>query len=115
MKLLFDQNLSYKLAHRLADLFPDSTHVREVGLQEADDSFVWESAKQQDFMIVSKDSDFHQRSFVFGFPPKVIWVQLGNCTTTEVEQVIRKDFDAIKAFFEDTEAAFLVLSHHTGI
>jgi predicted nuclease of predicted toxin-antitoxin system len=58
--------------------------------------WVWESAKQHDFMIVSKDSDFHQRSFVFGFPPKVIWVQLGNCTTTEVEQVIRKDFDATK-------------------
>ena len=76
---------------------------------------VWESAKQQGFMIVSKDSDFHQRSFVFGFPPKVIWVQLGNCTTTEVEQVMRKDFDAIKAFFEDKEASFLVLSHHTGI
>ncbi len=110
MKLLFDQNLSYKLARRLTDLFPDSTHVREVGLQEADDSVVWESATQQGFVIVSKDSDFHQRSFVFGFPPKVIWVQLGNCTTTEVEQLIRKDFDAIKAFYEDTEAAFLVLS-----
>ena len=110
MKLLFDQNLSYKLARRLADLVPDSTHVREVSLQDADDSAVWESAKQHDFMSVSKDSDFHQRSFVFGFPPKVIWVQLGNCTTTEVEQVIRKDFDAIKAFYENTEAAFLVLS-----
>ena len=61
-------------------------------------------------MIVSKDSDFHQRSFVFGFPPKVIWIQLSNCTTTEVEQVIRKNFGAIKAFYEDTEAAFLVLS-----
>jgi predicted nuclease of predicted toxin-antitoxin system len=110
VKLLFDQNLSYKLADRLADLFPDSTHVREVSLQEADDAVVWESAKQHGFVIVSKDSDFHQRSFVFGYPPKVIWVQLGNCTTTEVEQVIRKDFDAIKAFYEDTEAAFLVLS-----
>jgi predicted nuclease of predicted toxin-antitoxin system len=71
---------------------------------------VWESAKQDSFMIVSKDSDFHQRSFLFGFPPKVIWVQLGNCTTTEVEQVMRKNFDAIKAFYENTEAAFLVLS-----
>ncbi|HEX9662400.1 MAG TPA: DUF5615 family PIN-like protein, partial [Candidatus Binatia bacterium] len=98
------------LTHLLADLFPDSTHVRELSLQEANDSVVWESAKQHGFMIVSKDSDFHQRSFVFGFPPKVIWVQLGNCTTTEVEQVIRKDFDAIKAFYENTEAAFLVLS-----
>jgi predicted nuclease of predicted toxin-antitoxin system len=110
VKLLFDQNLSYKLAPCLADLFPDSPHVRDVDLQEADDLTVWESAKQHGFMIVSKDSDFHQRSFVFGFPPKVIWVQLGNCTTADIEQAIRKEFEAIKAFYEDTEAAFLVLS-----
>jgi predicted nuclease of predicted toxin-antitoxin system len=110
MKLLFDQNLSHKLARRLADLFPASTHVREVGLKEAEDPLVWEYAKQQGLMIVSKDSDFHQRSFVFGFPPKVVWVRLGNCTTTEVEQVIRKNFDSIKAFAENEEAAFLILS-----
>ena len=110
MKLLFDQNLSHKLAQRLTDIFPGSTHVREVGLKEANDPVVWDYAKQQSFMIVSKDADFHQRSFVFGFPPKVVWVQLGNCTTAEVEQVIRKHFAAIKDFYEDAEAAFLVLS-----
>lgn len=110
MKLLFDQNLSHKLARRLMDLFPDSTHVREVGLKEAEDPEVWEYAKQQGFMIVSKDADFHQRSFVLGFPPKVVWIRLGNCTTAEVEQAIRKNFDSIKAFTEDEEAAFLVLS-----
>jgi predicted nuclease of predicted toxin-antitoxin system len=110
VKLLFDQNLSHKLARRLADLFPGSIHVREVGLKEAEDPIVWEYAKQQGFMIVSKDSDFHQRSFVFGFPPKVVWIRLGNCTTGEVEQVIRKNFDSIKAFAEDEEAAFLSLS-----
>jgi predicted nuclease of predicted toxin-antitoxin system len=110
VKLLFDQNLSHKLAPRLADLFPDSTHVREVGLKEAEDPTVWEYAKQQNFMIVSKDSDFHQRSFVFGFPPKVVWIRLGNCTTADVEFVIRKNFESIKAFAEDEEVAFLVLS-----
>ena len=110
MKLLFDQNLSHTLARRLADLFPNSTHVREVGLKEAEDSVVWEFAKQQNFMIVSKDSDFHQRSFVFGFPPKVVWIRLGNCTTADVEHVIRKNFTSIKAFVEDQEVAFLVLS-----
>ena len=71
---------------------------------------VWDHAKQQSFMIVSKDADFHQRSFVYGFPPKVVWVQLGNCTTTDVEQVIRKNFAAIKEFYDDAETAFLVLS-----
>ena len=110
MKLLFDQNLSHKLARRLADLFPDSTHVREVGLKEAEDPMVWEYAKQQSFLIVSKAADFHQRSFVFGFPPKVVGIRLGNCTTAEVEQVIRKNFASIKAFAEDEEVAFLVLS-----
>ncbi len=110
MKLLFDQNLSHKLARHLADIFPDSTHVREVGLKEAVDPIVWDYAKHQSFMIVSKDADFHQRSFVFGFPPKVVWVQLGNCTTADVEQVIRKNFAVIKDFYEDAEAAFLVLS-----
>lgn len=110
MKLLFDQNLSHKLALRLADLFPDSTHVREIGLKEAEDPTVWEYAKQQNFMIVSKDADFHQRSFVFGFPPKVVWIRLGNCSTTDVEQIIRKNFVLIKMFAEDEEAAFLVLS-----
>jgi predicted nuclease of predicted toxin-antitoxin system len=110
MKLLFDQNLSHKLARRLADLFPDSTHVREVGLKEAEDLLVWAYAKQHGFMIVSKDSDFHQRSFVFGFPPKVMWLRMGNCTTAEVEQVIRRNFDSIKVFAEDDEAAFLILS-----
>ena len=109
MKLLFDQNLSHKLARHLADLFPDSTHVREIGLKEAEDLAVWEYAKQQNFVIVSKDADFHQRSFVFGFPPKVVWIRLGNCTTAEVEQVIRKDFTIIKTFAEDEEAAFLIL------
>ena len=110
MKLLFDQNLSHKLVRRVADLFPNSTHVREVGLKEAEDPVVWEYAKQQSFMIVSKDSDFHQRSFILGFPPKVVWIRLGNCTTAEVEQVIRKNFESIKAFVENEEVAFLVLS-----
>jgi predicted nuclease of predicted toxin-antitoxin system len=110
VKLLFDQNLSHQLARRLADLFPDSIHVREVGLKEAEDPIVWEYAKQQGFMIISKDADFHQRSFVLGFPPKVVWIKLGNCTTADVEQVIRKNFASIKSFAEDEEAAFLILS-----
>lgn len=65
MKLLFDENLSHKFVRLLADLFPDSVHVRDVGLKAADDPLVWDYAKNNDLMIVSKDSDMHQRSFVF--------------------------------------------------
>jgi predicted nuclease of predicted toxin-antitoxin system len=78
VKLLFDQNLSHRLARTLNDVFPHSLHVRDVSLKAADDSVVWAYAREHDFVIVSKDADFHQRSFVFGAPPKVIWVRLGN-------------------------------------
>lgn len=110
MKLLFDENLSHKLARLLTDIFPDSTHVRDVGMKAADDPLVWEYARDNGLMIVSKDSDMHQRSFVFGQPPKVVWVRLGNCSTSDVERLLRRNFAAIKAFYEDDYASFLSLS-----
>jgi predicted nuclease of predicted toxin-antitoxin system len=110
MKLLFDENLSHKLVRLLADLFPDSVHVRDVGLKAADDLVVWTYAKDNGLMIVSKDSDLRQRSFVFGHPPKVVWVRLGNCSTSDVEDLLRRHFAAVKAFDEDDYASFLSLS-----
>jgi predicted nuclease of predicted toxin-antitoxin system len=110
MKLLFDENLSHKPAGLLADLCPDSIHVRDVGLKAADDPVVWEYAKRNGLMIVSKDSDMHQRSFVFGYPPKVVWVRLGNCSTSDVETLPRDNFAAVKTFHEDEYASFLSLS-----
>lgn len=110
MKLLFDQNLSHKLVRRLADLFPDSVHVREVGLKTAGDPLIWQYARDNGLMIVSKDSDFHQRSFLYGYPPKVVWVKLGNCSTGDVERVLRNNFDVIRDFYEDEPASFLCLS-----
>jgi predicted nuclease of predicted toxin-antitoxin system len=110
MKLLFDENVSYKLVELLADIFPDSLHVRTVGLKAAVDSLVWDYAKSNDLMIVSKDSDMHQRSFVLGSPPKVIWLRLGNCSTSDIERLLRRNFAVIKLFSETAEASFLSLS-----
>ena len=110
MKLLFDQNLSHRLTHLLRDAFPNSLHVRDVGLKAADDPVVWEYAKENDFTIVSKDADFHQRSLVLGHPPKVVWVRLGNCSTTDVEQLLKHYANAVKAFGKNLDAAFLSLS-----
>ena len=110
MKLLFDQNLSHKLVERLAERFPGSSHVRNVGLKTADDPVVWDYAKQNGFTIVSKDADFHQRSLLLGYPPKVIWIRLGNCSTKDVEELLTHYTDEIATFFEDDEAAFLALT-----
>lgn len=110
MRLLFDENLSYRLVTILADLFPDSVHVRDVGLSEADDLQVWTFARDNGLTICSKDSDMHQRSFLFGFPPKIIWVRLGNCSTDDVAALLRNKVNSIEAFHADDYASFLSLS-----
>jgi predicted nuclease of predicted toxin-antitoxin system len=99
-----------KLPRLLEDLFPYSIHVRDVGLKAADDPLVWEYAKDNDLILVSKDADMHQRSFLFGPPPKVVWVRLGNCSTSDVESLLRQNVSTIIVFFDDPDASFLVLS-----
>ena len=72
---------------------------------------MWEYARTHGFAIASKDSDFHQRSFVFGAPPKVVWLKLGNCTTQEIQDLLRSRSADIEAFDRDAAAAFLVVSN----
>ncbi|MDP6455645.1 MAG: DUF5615 family PIN-like protein [SAR202 cluster bacterium] len=110
MKFLLDQNLSPRLKELLADFFPGSIHVKDVGLESATDDAVWAYAALQGFTIVSKDSDFRQHSFNYGHPPKVIWVRLGNCSTAEIEAVLRALHDDILSFERDEQGAFLALS-----
>ena len=110
VRLLLDQNLSFKLVHALADLYPDSAHVRVLGLDTADDVTVWEHARANGFVIVSKDSDFYQRSVVFGHPPKVIWVRRGNCSTADIATIRRSHYDDIVAFAADDAVACLMLT-----
>lgn len=110
MKLLFDQNLSYKLVNRLADLFPGSSHVQSVSLDCADDNQVWEYARLNGLTIVSKDADFNNLSVMRGSPPKVIWIQLPNCTTAQVEALFRARFEDLDAFEKEPTVGTLVLS-----
>ncbi len=110
MKLLFDANLSHHLAEILAGLYPGSSHVRQFNLARAGDETIWNLARGNAFIIVSKDSDFHQRSFLYGFPPKVIWLRMGNCSTVNIEAALRKHHTAILEFSEDDAHAFLILS-----
>ena len=110
MKLLFDENLSPKLPNRLRDLFPNSLHVRDVGMKATIDPIVWDYAKDNDLMIVSKDLDMHDLSLVFGNPPKVIWLRLGNCSTLQVENLLCQHFEVIKLFYADEDLSLLALS-----
>jgi predicted nuclease of predicted toxin-antitoxin system len=110
VKLLFDHNLSYRLVDRLAHLYPGSEHVRDLGLHSADDIVVWRYAIDHEFIIVSKDEDFHQMSFLHGAPPKVIWLKVGNCSTSQIEALLRERAELISEFSETDQGSFLVLS-----
>jgi predicted nuclease of predicted toxin-antitoxin system len=110
MKLLFDENLPPRLVPLLADIYPASVHVRDVGLKNVPDEMVWQYAQANGLIIVSKDSDFHHRSLLFGFPPKVIWIRRGNCSVQEIEAILRDHQAEIEEFDQDLQGAFLVLS-----
>ena len=114
MKLLLDENLSPDLVQDLSTDFPGSAHVRDLDLKSATDIAVWERARADRYTLVSKDSDFRQMSFLFGAPPKVVWIRLGNCSTKEILALFRKRRAALEAFSEDPEASFLVLSKTEG-
>lgn len=107
MKLLFDQNLSFKLCQALADLFPGSSQVRLLGLAQADDHTVWQHAKANGFVLVTQDSDFAEMAALYGHPPKVIWLRCGNQPTKAIENRIRGHTQDIAAFEQDPSATCL--------
>jgi len=109
MKLLFDQNLSHRLVNSLADVFPGSLHVRDVGLASANDDSLWAHARDAGFTIVSKDSDFQYRGFVEGAPPKIVWLRVGNCSTAEIESTLRRHASDIEGFEQDPSSSVLIL------
>lgn len=110
MKLLFDENLPPRLARDLGTLFPGSAHVRESGLLGQPDEEVWNFALAHGFTLVSKDSDFQQRSFIYGHPPKLVWLRIGNCTRQQLIELIVTHEADVRAFDADAFESVLVLS-----
>lgn len=109
MRLLLDQDLSRHLVGRLAKAFPGTRHVFELGLERADDEVVWKCAALEGYIVVSKDVDFYQRSILRGFPPKVIWLGLGNCATKDVLEALLDASGDMARFAADPEQSLLVL------
>ena len=107
MKLLLDQNLSFRLLEKLEPAYPDSTQVKFVALDQADDLIVWQYAKENRFVIVSKDSDFHEFSVLYGHPPKIIWLKCGNKPKWYILAALLNHQDRIEAFFRDEETSCL--------
>ena len=108
MKLLFDQNLSPRLVNCLSDLYPESNHVHLLGIDRVPDREVWEYARREGFLVVTKDADFSDLCMLLGFPPKVIWIRRGNCKTSDIESLLRRHHPDVEKL--DKEAVVGVLT-----
>jgi len=109
MKILLDNNLSPRLAQRLSDVVPEIMHVESVGLAAASDQAVWAYAKANGCLIATKDADFAEILILQGFPPKVVWLRLGNCTTSQLESLLRTHAKLLAAFEADPASGLLHL------
>lgn len=109
MKLLLDNNLSQKLVAQIANLYPESSHVALLGLEKASDFDVWLRAKDDAYCLVTKDADFNGLLASKGFPPKVIWIRLGNCTSAQIVNLLTTQYQTIEEFLKNDEAGILEL------
>jgi len=108
-KLLFDQNISYRIVKQLKDDFPECKHISNVGLNDEEDQEIWQYAKKNHFTIVTFDSDFYEICLIKGHPPKIIWIRSGNLPTVSLANLIKKHTVFIKTFLNDPSKAFLEL------
>jgi predicted nuclease of predicted toxin-antitoxin system len=109
VKLLFDANLARRLVISLDDFYPGSVHVDDLGLAP-DDEAIWHYAKANGYTVVSKDTDFYRMSVTWGAPPKVIWMRVGNCSTSVIENALRASFTELSKFENDTVASLLIVN-----
>lgn len=107
MKLLFDQNISFRIVKSIQDNFPDSAQVRVLRLEEKSDFEIWSYAKMNDFTIVTFDADFYDFSNLYGHPPKIIWLRTGNTKTNNLANLLNSKAEIINIFFHDTEISCL--------
>ena len=103
MRLLFDQNISFRITKKLLDLFPDCKHVSECGLMDCNDPDIWEYARKNNYSIVTFDSDYYDISVINGHPPKIIWIRTGNLTTKEIVKLLMHNKDAINRFLTNDD------------
>ena len=110
MKLLLDENLSRRLVPFLLHDFPGSSQVVLLGLESATDTQVWQTAKDQGFVIVARDADFEELSLVWGQPPQVIWLKIQNQTSAATLRILLENREAIAAALNSGQACVEVTS-----
>lgn len=101
MKLLFDQNISYRIISKIKDVFPNACQVRELGLENSTDQEIWKYAKNNNYTIVTFDADFYDMSNLYGHPPRIIWLRTGNRRTSDLANLLIDRNEIIQEFLEN--------------
>lgn len=105
MKVLIDQNISFRIVPQISDLFTEVSHVKSVGLMDTKDFDIFMFAREKGFQaIITQDEDFYTHLLEHGPPPKIIWIRTGNCSTTFLKEVLYRNAPIITSFFEDDNA-----------
>lgn len=102
---VLDEMLSYKLESLLSP-FLKVIHVSTKGLRNALDLDIWQLAKNNNFIIITKDSDFKALSNYHGCPPKVIRLNCGNQSTRFISELIKQNSEEIKDFAQSYENCY---------
>jgi predicted nuclease of predicted toxin-antitoxin system len=98
IKLLIDENISYRLVKKVEDIFPDSQQVKRLGLLGKEDYIIWNYAKKNDFVILTQDDDYIELSQLLGYPPKVILLRTGSISTEELAGLLKQKIRDIEFF-----------------
>jgi predicted nuclease of predicted toxin-antitoxin system len=107
VKLLLDENLSRRLVNDLQKVFPDSTQVALAGLEQATDTAIWEFCRQHDYVLLTKDEDFLDLQSVWGFPPKIIWLRVGNISNASLKNSLISAADEIEAMLLNPDIGYI--------
>ena len=103
MKLLFDQNISYRIVKKIEGAYPDSDQVKKLGLSDSTDLQIWDYARKNGYTIVTFDSDFMDMANLKGHPPKIIWLRPGNTKTDWIANLLISKFDQVTDFLNNPD------------
>lgn len=104
MKLLLDQNLSFRLVKKFSLKFPSTDHVKNIGLTNSSDIEIYQYAKSNNFSIVTFDADFLDIILLKGSPPKLIWLNTGNLTSQSVFGLFETNQETITEFLKSNDS-----------
>ena len=107
MRLLLDDNVSFRLKHFLKDIYPDLKHVTDIGLAASTDREILEFAIKSQYCIVSFDSDFIDLVTLYKAKAKIIWLRTGNTATKSLADLLRTNHAVISDFLTADDSLFL--------